>query len=150
MAITEDPIRVIEVKDGRALVRATRLSMCAHCHQEDDRIKTAVFESWIDNPAGAKPGDLVHVEMPPGKYLLGVFVLFGIPLIGLFVGIGLASWLHLPNVLAGQIVLGLLGYALSYVIVWRVDKYAAKSHKFIPAAVKKVTIKGGLLNKPMG
>ncbi len=150
MPITDDPIRIIEVKDGKALVRATRLSMCAHCHVEDQIKNKSIFETWIDNPAGAQPGDFVHVEMAPNKFLLGIFILFGVPLIGLFLGITAASLIHFANPLAGQIVLGFFGYALSYVIVWRFDKYALKSNKFFPAAVKKIRIKENLLNQPVG
>lgn len=146
MPITDDPIRVIEVKDGKALVRTTRLSMCAHCHAEDEIKNKSIFETWIDNPSGAKPGDFVHVEMAPKQFLLGVFILFGIPLIGLFIGITAASLIHFANPLAGQIALGFFGYALSYVIVWRFDKYALKSNKFLPAAIKKIRIKENLLN----
>ena len=149
MAITEDPIQIIEVKNGRALLSFRRLSMCAHCYLEDDMATTPIFETWIDNPAGARPGDFVHVEMAPGKFLLGVFILFGIPLIGLFAGILTASLLHLSNLLTGQILLGFFGYGISYIVVWRFDKYALKSNKFIPAAVKKIKIKPELINKPI-
>lgn len=150
MPITNDPIRIIEVKDGKALIRAPRLSMCVHCHVEDEIKNKSIFETWIDNVAGAKPGDFVHVEMAPEKFLLGIFILFGVPLIGLFLGITAASWLHFANPLAGQIVLGFFGYALSHVIVWRFDQYAVKSNKFIPVAIKKIRIKDSLLNKPVG
>ncbi|MDZ7376929.1 MAG: SoxR reducing system RseC family protein [candidate division KSB1 bacterium] len=150
MPITDDPIRIIEVKDGKALIRAPRLSMCAHCHAEDEIKNKSIFETWIDNPVGAKPGDFVHVEMAPKKFLLGIFVLFGVPLIGLFLGIAAASWVHFFNPLARQIALGFFGYALSYIIVWRFDKYALKSNKFIPAAIKKIRIKEDFLNKPVG
>jgi len=149
MAITEDPIRIIEVRDGKARIQLQRLSMCAHCHLEDDMVTTPIFETWIDNPAEASPGDFVHVELAPGKFLLGVFILFGIPLIGLFAGILTASLLNLSNLLTAQILLGFFGYGISYILVWRFDKYALKSNKFIPAAVKKIEIKPELLNKPM-
>ncbi|OQX87176.1 hypothetical protein B6D60_04465 [candidate division KSB1 bacterium 4484_87] len=150
MAVSEEPIKIVAVKGGRAKIVVRRFTLCAHCHLEDGLFVPSIFEIWVDNKISARPGEMVHVQMAPKKFLLGVFILFAIPLLGLFAGIATVYALHLAHSLAAQIIGATFGYAVSYLLVWRLDRYVLKSNKFIPAVAKIVRVKQNLIAKPIG
>jgi len=147
MAVTEDPVKIIEVKNGKARIRISRFSMCAHCHLADWTNETRIFEVWIDNKIGAQPGDFVRAEMPSARFLLSAFSVYGLPLVGLFTGVVIANLLHLQNLQRAEILLGGAGFVASYLFLWAFEKYAVKSKNFLPAAIKRVRVRPNLLNR---
>jgi len=147
MAVTEDPVKIIEVQNGKARIRISRFSMCAHCHLADWANETRIFEVWVDNKIGARSGDFVRAEMPSARFLLSVFAVYGLPLFGLFAGVVIANFLHFQNLQNAEILLGGAGFVVSYLFLWGFDKYAVKSKNFLPAAIKRVRVKPMLLNK---
>lgn len=141
MAISRDAVKIIEVKNGRALIRVDRFSLCASCHLTDWMASSSVIETWIDNDVDAQPGDVVQVRMATSKFLTSVFVLFGVPLIGLFAGVALAASSHYSHVVQKEMLFGIGGFFLSYFFVWLFDKFFARRKGFLPSAMKSVRIK---------
>lgn len=150
MAVSEEPIKILEVKDGRAKILVRRTNICAHCHLEEGLLAPSIFETWVEDNIGARPGENVFVQVAPKKFLFGVFILYIIPLIGLFSGLAAIFLLNLAHSLTAQIMGAIGGFAISYVFVWRIDKWARKSNKFIPAALKIVNVRKDLIGKPIG
>ncbi|MFH1037644.1 MAG: SoxR reducing system RseC family protein [PVC group bacterium] len=87
--------RVVGITVGRAMVRLPRQSGCAGCGRcaAGEGGKYMVLDAL--NPAAARPGDEVEVEISPRDPLRSALLLFGLPLLGFFIGVaagyGLAS-----------------------------------------------------------
>ena len=143
MIVTEEPAQVIEVVGNRAKIRVTRLSVCAKSHcQACDKGHCSVLpsdmdvmEAWVDNQIGVKPGDWVQVGMNSRHFLLGVGVIFGLPLIGLLFGI-LFAWLtypHFPCPLSlesWEALLGIIGLGLSLLSLRKFKRYVLRKPGF--------------------
>lgn len=122
---------VTAVSPGKARVKLERKSLCEKC---------GICSVWgkdfmlmeVDNSQGARVGDKVKIETPPGKALKISFMLFIIPLIGLFAGIFsgylLAMWLGLKSL--WQAGLGILFFLLGFLVVRWYDKKAQKGESF--------------------
>jgi len=149
MAVARDAVKIIEIKNGRALIRVDRFSLCTSCHLTDWMTSSSVIETWINNDVNAKPGDLVQVRMTTGRFLASVFVLFGVPLIGLFAGIILADSFHYSNVVQKEMLFGIGGFFLSYFFVWLFDKFVARKKGFLPSAMKSVRINPKALTREL-
>lgn len=80
---------VKEIKENRAVVKIGINPQCFGCGGKGG---CAVFaqkeerELEVYNPIGAKIGDLVMVDYPPKRSLL-FFFLFGLPILGILLGI---------------------------------------------------------------
>ena len=86
---------IIEIHEGRALVRTDRSSACSGCasmglchvtESGDERTVEA------DNPGHAVIGQKVRVAVPTSSFLKGTFFLYLFPLIGLFSGMAAGLW----------------------------------------------------------
>ncbi len=114
--VTEDPIEIIDVKDGQVKVRAIRLMMCAHCHLQILPSELQPLEVWVDDRTGAQPNELVQLGMSSRHFLLTVALVFGLPLLGLWGGTlsAFIPYPHFPHSLVpllGEICLASLVWA---------------------------------------
>ena len=150
MAISQTPIKIIEVRNGRALIQVNRLTICTHCHMIEGLPNASIFETWVENDAGADPGEFVRVQIPAGNFLLSIFMVFVLPLIGLIGGTLVAA--SYPMFSSGQweAVFGLAGWALAYIPVRIFDRYASRRPGFLPSIRERVRIKPGLLEDISG
>lgn len=81
--------------------------------------------------ADCRVGDWVRVELPEGRFLEATAIAYVIPLVGLFLGIGL-GWL-LGNGNDGLTLVGaLIGLLLSIGVLWLVDKRVSGRPEWTP------------------
>ncbi len=84
---------VIEKNGGKIVGSLTRKDACSGCHacsvggNEDEMIITAL------NSCGADIGDKVSIELTTDVMLKATFIMYGIPLVTLFTGFLLGSYL---------------------------------------------------------
>ncbi|HHM24008.1 MAG TPA: hypothetical protein ENJ23_03110 [Bacteroidetes bacterium] len=87
---------------------------------------------WARNPVGAGVGDLVQVEVEPGKAVLSAFLIFIFPLIAL-----IAGYLLLRPAGEGLGILGAFGgFGAGLLLVRAVDRLYAGRKEFQPAVTK--------------
>ena len=113
-------------EDGRATVRMTRSSACAECgmchglgHATRDLLLSA------QNQPGARPGDLVRVQVPELGVVKAASWAYGVPTIGAVVG-GILGWQVFSALGAstesGAALGGVAGLAGGYFAVSRFDR----------------------------
>jgi sigma-E factor negative regulatory protein RseC len=110
--------RVIEVTEGKALVKIERSSACEKCHTEC-ALKSSDTQAMVvevRDPLDVQENQYVHVSMRDGSALRASFVVYIIPLIGLVSGALLGEYvgtlLGIKNVLAILGSFSLLGLSL--------------------------------------
>ncbi|MFQ6065992.1 MAG: SoxR reducing system RseC family protein [bacterium] len=128
---------VTAVFAGKAKVRLERKSLCEKC---------GICSVWgkdfmlmeVDNLKEARVGDKVRIETPPGKTLKISFMVFIVPLFGLFVGIFsgylISEWLGLRSL--WQAGLGVAFFLLGFLGVRWYDKKTQKGEGFRPRIVQ--------------
>lgn len=123
----EDTGIVTAVDGSRIKVEIQRGESCGSCSMRGFCFKKAdntVFELHCDLPL--KVGDRVYLEISPGARIGSALLIFGLPLLMLFLGFMVASRFlaELPSVATG---FGAM--ALSFVIVGILDKRYGKRIK---------------------
>ncbi len=128
---------VTTVSPGKAKVRLERKSLCDKC---------GICSGWgkdfmlmeVNNLKGARVGDKVRIETPPGKAVKISFMVFMIPLLGLFIGIFsgylLSGWLGLGS--WWQAGLGIAFFLLAFLGVRWYDKRAQRGEGYLPRIVQ--------------
>ena len=86
MLISEKPLKVIEVREGKALARMERFSVCADCKSMIFPLQTQIFEIEINDKVCIEEGDFVRVGIPGEKLIFYSFALYIFPLAGLIGG----------------------------------------------------------------
>ena len=81
--------------------------------------------------ADCKVGDWVRVEYPENRFLEATAIAYIIPLVGLFIGIGL-GWLLGRGGDAGMLIGALVGLALSVGILFLVEKRVSGKAEWTP------------------
>lgn len=117
--------RVLKVEKDLAWVEFAKSSQCVRC----GACRTGDSSKMIneaENPIGAKIGDQVEVEISPAVTTLFPLIVFGIPIILLFIGMVLGN---LISEKAG-IVLGLVFLASAFAAVRLIDGYVTGQKKF--------------------
>lgn len=128
---------VTAVSPGKAKVRLKRKSLCEKC---------GICMGWgkdfmlmeVDNLKGARVGDKVRIETLPGRILKISFIVFMVPLLGLFVGIFsgylLSGWLGLRSL--WQAGLGITFFLLGFLGVRWYDKKTQRGEGYRPRIVQ--------------
>ena len=156
MIFAQDPVKVLEVKDGKVKIQAARLSACSTCTVPGHMEKPDFFEIWIDTRTDAHPGDLLKVGMSAGKLYLSMGMIFFLPIFLLVVGYLSFSYLwRVFSTSASPALFNALGavaglvFALGLLRVF--NNYAVHARGFLPEAIKKVRIRKDYfdLNKPV-
>jgi len=89
---------VVRLAGTRAYVKIKRSGGCGRCHEvggcggvgQDD---SHCEEFVVDNSFGAQSGQRVSVEVPEGATLKAAMIAYGLPLLAILLGAGLASWI---------------------------------------------------------
>jgi sigma-E factor negative regulatory protein RseC len=86
----------------------------------------------VINKIGAQNGDRVEIEMSDEKVLKAAFIVYIIPLIALFVGMGLVQLLfgHLQIVEGLSAIAGISLMVLSFLFIRRADKARKEGGKY--------------------
>ncbi|MCT4687608.1 SoxR reducing system RseC family protein [Vallitalea sp.] len=128
---------VIKETGKYVTVKLERREACAKC-----RACTAGFETKdmiieAENICDAKEGDEVEISLEQSNFLKAVLIMYTVPLIFLFVGLGvgyLISYaLHLQSVEIIAVIFGFVLLAISYLII-RSNEDKWRDKKFRPVA----------------
>lgn len=125
---------VIEVKDPYVVVSLMRSEACGKCKACTAGLQETQMIMEAENQCDAHVGDFVEIYLKEENFLKAVFIMYGIPLIGLMIGIGLGYLLfdhELMIMLVGIIVL-----AATYILI-RVNEKRFKTEKYRPIAISK-------------
>ncbi len=82
---------VQEVRDGKALVCTSDTGECGTCEARHACMtlsgnRSEGQEFWVDNAAGASPGDMVRLELRSSSSLVIIVSTFLLPIVMLFLG----------------------------------------------------------------
>jgi positive regulator of sigma E activity len=123
--------KVTAVLDDKVRVRFERTSAC-------DKCKLCSIESGgnvsitIKNDLNAKEGDIVSVEIR--AVTLSYLIVFGIPILTLFLGTVIAIAAKFSELYS--IITALVSLAIGFAIVFILDKIFGKNENFAPKIVK--------------
>lgn len=120
-----DQGRVFKVEKNIAWVEFAASSACASCGS-CHRVSSGKMVTKAQNDLEAKVGDLVEVEISQAVATLFPLIVFGIPILFLFLGLVIGSFI---SEMAG-IVLGVVFLILGFLSVRLIDRYVAKQKKF--------------------
>jgi sigma-E factor negative regulatory protein RseC len=95
---------------------------------EDNRMMTEAI-----NERGARPGDLVRIEMSPKSTISAAFLLYVLPVVALFLGYAL-GFSAMREEKYG-IVSGLVLFALSFILLRALNPVFSKGKRFRPVVV---------------
>ena len=114
--------------DGTAQVLHLRQSACSgDCHKcSGCGAAQEALLLTVQNPLGAKPGDMVVIRAETGPVLQGAAVLYMLPLVLFFLGYALGAVLWQTGALVGC-----LAFVLSIVLCVLYDRKIAKKRKTI-------------------
>ena len=126
------PIGTVEkLEKGFAIVTMERQDMCGECHACEMIGETKSCTVKCINDCDSQVGDKVEIDVAKASFLQATLIMYGVPLLGLLIGIGLGSLIS--EVVS--IILGILGMGLTYLIVRWGDKNN-KYNKMLPSIVK--------------
>lgn len=121
---------VVELLDGDRvkvkLLRHTACGACGACHLGDDAKNISLAAI---NRIGAVVGDHVEVALPTSSVLSAAFILYMIPLIALFAGIGGSIFVGLSEFIAFGVGLGLM--AAAFVVIRLANRRFASGSKYV-------------------
>lgn len=127
---------VIEVAGDIARIKVGKHNECKNCGAcpgNDSAIITA------KNQIGAAPGQRVVFEMSQSNSLKAAFIVFVLPLIGVFIGAllgGQVADLTGYSTVPCRIVGGIVVFILVALFIKRFDNYVGKKEKSLPVIVK--------------
>lgn len=127
---------VIDIDSQGTKVRMIKTSGCLSCKMDNDdacyhekQYGTRIL--YADNNVGAVVGDMVVIEIESAKMIKYSFLIYLLPIVFLFVGIGLGSWIASMNPQLGKAdnvsaIIGFLTMGLSIMVLFfflrRADK----------------------------
>jgi len=125
---TEEGI-ILEIHGHTATVRINSAGACSNCKVgciERDGFMVAEAE----NPIGAKAGDTVSLELDSKKALIASFIVFGLPLLALFIGVLATSLIterigYQSQILS--IIVGVIAFFLTFIPVKAYDRHLKKT-----------------------
>lgn len=84
--------KVIEVENGNAKVYVARHAACGDCGSCQIGRDNLNMILTAENKIGAEVGDFVEIELLTENFLFASFILYGIPLIALILGISVGYY----------------------------------------------------------
>ncbi len=137
---------IVSEADGLSkvkLLRHTACGNCGACQLGDDQKDVHLM---AQNPLKACVGDMVEVSMPSNGVLSAAFIMYVIPLIGLFIGMVLGTVLFDGKEWAAGL-FGLLVMVAAFVIIkisekkfLRNDKYTAVIQSIVQKSHDGITL----------
>ena len=137
---------VINVKDHLAVIQMKRKEACAECRARSCLAGMKKEEMIIEaeNECDAKVGDWVIMELRNNSFIKAVLILYGIPMIGLLVGILLGYYVlyqYLPMINREILSFGVGILMTLLVYFWIHSKEAIWDKKQIRPVAAKITTK---------
>ena len=129
--IKDHPLGVVkEIKDDKVTVIFCRSSSCGKCEACGMLKETGEMYLDFDYNEKVEVGESVGVYVDEKFFLFSAFMLYGIPLVVLLIGIGLASIVFKEGY--SQLIAALIGFGLcvaTYFVLKRFDNYFEKIKK---------------------
>ena len=123
---------IIKIEGNLIIVKILQVSACAHCAEkkfctlaESKEKEITVSET---NPEAYSIGEEVNIVTQKRQVFTAVLWAYIMPLILLFIGVGVGTLLNLPEVHTA--LLGLLAVAVYYVFLFAINKILSKSLEF--------------------
>lgn len=123
--------KVEKLEKGFAIVTMERQDMCGECHACEMLGETKKCTLKCTNDCNSQVGDQVEIDVAKASFLQATLIMYGLPLLGLLIGIGLGSFIS--EVVS--LILGIVCMGLTYLLVRWGDK-KNKYNKMLPAIVK--------------
>ena len=130
---------------GLTEVLTERKSACGGCqttHGCKSCLTSNKIKAKVNNPIGARPGDLVEIHLAQGAVVQSAAIFYGLPLTGLiagaFLGVGLgAGWFS--NESTAAVLCGVIGLLLGLVSAVAFGNSAYAKKHLVPTIVRVVT-----------
>ena len=124
---------VTSVQDGLADLEVRRVGACgASCESCHANCEEKVEHIQIINNLNAKVGDYVQLEADAKRVLSYIFLVYGLPLLGLLVGSLIGTYvfkaLNVPSYELFGFFIGLVTLLASYLYISRLDRKSQLSH----------------------
>lgn len=125
---------VVAQKGNMVLVRFVRSKACAHCGACLS-LSDGLAETEIPNTLGAKPGDVVEIELHAKSFIKASFLAYIVPLLALLAGVFIGSTI---SDLAA-VLMGLGGAAAVYVVLRLLEPHFARMSALKPRMIRICT-----------
>ena len=123
---------IIKIEGNLITVKILQVSACAHCAEkkfctlaESKEKEITVSET---NPEAYSIGEEVNIVTQKRQVFTAVLWAYIMPLILLFIGVGVGTFFNLPEVHTA--LLGLVAVAIYYVFLMAINKILSKSLEF--------------------
>ncbi len=134
--------KILEINDEMAKILITRHTACGDCGACQVGRENLNMILSAENTVKGKPGDRVEIELKTENFLFASFIMYGIPLLGLIIGLSGAYYgakavgydENPAQVLAA--VAGLALLALSYLGIKLKESKIRSMSKFKPVVVR--------------
>ena len=133
---------VIESKNGWAQVVTEKRDACGGCSSSNNCrtcLSASKIVSKVQNPVGAKEGDLVAISMSSRELWQGAALMYLLPvaalMLGAITGLGTSSYLEVDETLASAIG-SILGLGMGLFMLIRISKFLSDRGRFIPVISK--------------
>ena len=118
---------MISITGNQALVRFVRTDACGRCHA-CFTLNSKETDIEIANTLGAREGDIVSIELKGGGMVQASLIMYGVPLLGLLIGVAVGSqWGDLYTALGG-----ILLCAGTYFLLRGLEPRFSRMEKFKP------------------
>ena len=130
--MTEHKGNIIKIEGNLITVKILQVSACAHCAEKKYCTLSECKEKEITvsdaNPQAYSVGEEVQIVTQKRQVFTAVLWAYIMPLILLFIGVGVGTFFNLPEVHSA--LLGLLAVAVYYVFLMAINKILSKSLEF--------------------
>jgi sigma-E factor negative regulatory protein RseC len=130
---------IVDLVNGKAVVKAHRSDMCGSCssskscHSEGEKVM--IIEAR--NPVNAKVGQRVKIALTSGSVMYASIIIYVVPLISLFIGAITGKWVAIAvnypiNQELSEAVFAIVFLIASFLIIWACNKRIEGNPDFIP------------------
>lgn len=132
--------QVIKIDGEKAIVRVNRSEACGSCNAcSMGSSKKKFIDLRVENTVGAVEKDIVELDVETPNVLLGAFIMYGIPLISMLVGVLLSYYVIYKNNELMSCLMGFVFVVITFVIIRLNESKISKSSKFLPTISRKVS-----------
>ena len=135
-----DQGQIISIRDELAEVTIQPHGGCSKCSMKSACSPDgSTLKLWAANPRGARPGDIVIIELKPEIKILGSALVFLVPLAGLFLGYFSGEYWGGSD---GYGILGAIaGLMLFFGLVRLIDKALSRNSNLSPVITRIIVEK---------
>ena len=123
---------IIKIEGNTVTVKVLQLSACAHCEGKKyctlAEAKEKEIKIYDSNANEYSIGEEVQIIAQQKQLFTAVLWAYVLPLILLFIGVGVGSILELPEIHSA--LMGLIAVTMYYVFLFAINKYLSKSLEF--------------------